>query len=376
MVLEQNLKFRQKYYSILNGGIPDHNTQLEMVRIVCNDFFRDKMKNSYYPSTMEKADLAKAFLRAFPHLEVTRVELNAPAESAFFWHRKISDRRSLNQGHIERRITTMRKDVPFANRKFHRYIECIPEVSSSAQLAAELCASLEASAQNWAEISRHMRDAFPVLHKMVIEKKNFRHVISKFPHLKSFSGAMILQAFNHMHPACIPKMGMQRFLADSLLLDKTEYPMFKCVYIRACTMLLGTLKSRGCKRPAEDLDLPSRFIVAAPLIRWVEENNLAGYMMCQKDPHILCVGQHGDMGRFYIFLAPQEYIECGEDSLKVLEVFFKVFPVLGIPVPSLLRNLTVLVQNRVFGNCLPESSTVQKITKRFYEAGLARGDGL
>ncbi|XP_055612542.1 uncharacterized protein LOC129759155 [Uranotaenia lowii] len=351
-VLEADSNFSNKFYAVLLNELPlDHNTALEMVRILCNHFFKIRMLNNDYPNIKDKMSLADAILEAFPYLEKTRVREDAPKESLFFW-KNDGNMKGNHTGLIQRRLDTMRKSVPRENRKFLRAPHPNPlHIQETVLEEVDLVADLPAIRENMREIISMMRNTHEVLEAMRSSKVSPKDIITKFPHFRSFGGAMIQQAYQRIHSnaeKAQPNLALLRtFLSKAQFLGK-NFETIEDDYIRACGILLTRMGSRGCKRNWMDRELSINQLTLAPLIRWVDPAQLVSHIQLGFHPHIICLGLAERRGNYLLLVDGGETIECGDSSLQALDTFFKIFDVLNVKIPSLLRSLLDLVQLEVY----------------------------
>ncbi|XP_055590716.1 uncharacterized protein LOC129742802 [Uranotaenia lowii] len=333
-VLEADSNFSNKFYAVLLNELPlDHNTALEMVRILCNHFFKIRMLNNDYPNIKDKMSLADAILEAFPYLE------------------KNKNQRRCAKG-IIRRLDTMRKSVPRENRKFLRAPHPNPlHIQETVLEEVDLVADLPAIRENMREIISMMRNTHEVLEAMRSSKVSPKDIITKFPHFRSFGGAMIQQAYQRIHSnaeKAQPNLALLRtFLSKAQFLGK-NFETIEDDYIRACGILLTRMGSRGCKRNWMDRELSINQLTLAPLIRWVDPAQLVSHIQLGFHPHIICLGLAERRGNYLLLVDGGETIECGDSSLQALDTFFKIFDVLNVKIPSLLRSLLDLVQLEVY----------------------------
>lgn len=84
-------------------------------------------------------------------------------------------------------------------------------------------------------------------------------------------------------------------------------------------------------------------------------------------PHIVCIADVFKEGNLFLVFQGQ-FIPCGKSAIHALDVFFKMFAVLGIPVPVLLRKIHELLMVhlwKISNSC--KSVTVTKLISTLNE---------
>ncbi|XP_058456607.1 uncharacterized protein LOC131434004, partial [Malaya genurostris] len=144
-----------------------------------------------YPSLIEKLQLAKNIIIAFPQLKNLRYVTESPEESLFFWKNGGKGSGDAHTGLIENRANNMRKDVPKDERKYRKHIK-EPDVPVDEDIieTAQICAALTANAENIKRISDMMKHSF-VYHQRLLNSKSTANIIEVFPHIHNFNGTML-----------------------------------------------------------------------------------------------------------------------------------------------------------------------------------------
>nr|XP_029717847.1 uncharacterized protein LOC115260729 [Aedes albopictus] len=119
-ILVNGVAFRNIVYNELDQNIVPKVKHLhEMVRILCGRFEKAIYDQQGYPSTNDQWQLAKQIVRAFPQLKTTRINENAPDESAFFWWQS-GNNSGDHSGYIYHRVRNIAKRVPKELKKYSR----------------------------------------------------------------------------------------------------------------------------------------------------------------------------------------------------------------------------------------------------------------
>ncbi|XP_058448993.1 uncharacterized protein LOC131428952, partial [Malaya genurostris] len=359
-ILAKEPKFLNVLTKQLNCGlIPDSKNLLFLNRILTKHFFKNKiLRERRYPTWQQKQELALKILEEFPHLETTRVSENAPKESYFFW-RNGGLSRGQHTGLIETRVSNMRKDVLPENRQFRRTKkETIVLKDECVQLAAFLSGLLPTPA-NARQISEGMIQTTD-LHKLLLQKSKSNEIVSTFPHLLSYEGEMVIQAFDRIHEKNIQDTGdLKMLLRAGILFDNSSWNMIQDDFIKGALRLMKKLSNKGIKRTTGmENNASMEEITAAPIIKWIRfPHSEVGFdeMLAVKqlsstigDSHIICAGERYCLGNMYVIF--NEYvIPCGKSSLRAIEVMFKSYAVFGLQVPALIRKLYDLISINVWG---------------------------
>ncbi|XP_058837243.1 uncharacterized protein LOC131693447 isoform X3 [Topomyia yanbarensis] len=334
-VLNQNSKFRNILASKLNlSSVPSHTELLHMVRILCDHFFGNRIREQHdYPKTQEKKLLAERIIEAFPQL-ARPASRGAPAESMFFFKHN-GQSKGTHRGYIEQRICNIRKEVPKENRMFNRNSQNTTSdiVSDDIVAAADLCSALDASFLNSRQISILMKTTFVIHSNLLKQKASVSQIFLQFPHFKSYHGLMVQQAFNRINQIQSMDTNIRRLLSKGLLLNRNAFTDVEDDYIRGSLILMKEMVVRGAKRAKEDASLSTDEIFAAPLVRWINVDKQHTHLTAGiYPPHIACFGKTKGRGIYFVVLE-REAIDCGDCSIQTLDVFFKSFAVFGVKVP-------------------------------------------
>ncbi|XP_058816726.1 uncharacterized protein LOC131680007 [Topomyia yanbarensis] len=242
-----------------------------MNRILTKHFFEDRILNEKrYPTWQDKQDLAIRILEEFPHLERTRLSQEAPKESYFFW-RFGGSGFGRHSGIIETRVGNMQKDIPAEERQFRRKkpeMKILPPVSMYENAAC--LATLTPVPQNGRYISEGMANCTE-LHKSLLQQKSpdkYKAIIASFPHLLSFEGIMIQQAFDRLQPQYNKQADLAKLLCFGLMLD-IKWSEVQSKYIKGALRIMKTLTNRGIKRTTDDDTVSIEEVLAGPFIKWV-----------------------------------------------------------------------------------------------------------
>ncbi|XP_055547542.1 uncharacterized protein LOC129731502 isoform X2 [Wyeomyia smithii] len=335
------------YNELYDNKIPDINKIRQMTRILCNRwFYQNMIEHHRYPTMHEKWNLAKSILVAFPQLEGTRRMPEAPKESAFFW-KNGGNLRGAHTGLIETRTNNMRKDLPREKRKFTRDKDLVimAAVDDDIVEKAELCAAISAVTENVRRIGELMESTF-YYHKYLLKTgATFSDIISVFPHLLSFVGDMIQQAFSRLNTT--QEGSVAATLKRCCLISNTTFAEVEDKYIRGALRALVFLTARGTKRETTDKMLSAAEIVAAPLIKWVEEDEWAELQHKSEGPILICIAEKFKAGRYVIMIDETHHVEIAT-SEKAVEIFFKSFTVFNIKPNSCQAKIIDLIELCVF----------------------------
>ncbi|XP_062556747.1 uncharacterized protein LOC134221573 [Armigeres subalbatus] len=220
-VLIQDPKFRCFVYDELDRNIVPCEKNLRlMVRILCQRFEKIIYDKKGYPSSNEQWILAKQIIRAFPQLANTRTSENAPDESAFFWWHS-GKSTGQHSGYIFHRVRNIIKGLPKEMKKYKR-----PDITNKAQNSVPTAlvqratdlAELYPDSQNNAEITRGMEECFPLHQLLLKEQKSVKDMLSTLPHLASYNGTMIHDAFYRLNPTAPKQLELASILGRGLLL--------------------------------------------------------------------------------------------------------------------------------------------------------------
>ncbi|XP_058446531.1 uncharacterized protein LOC131427393 isoform X2 [Malaya genurostris] len=243
-----------------------------MNRILTKHFFENRIMNEKtYPTWQEKQNLATRILEEFPHLQKTRLSMEAPKESYFFW-RFGGKGFGHHSGIIETRVANMRKDVAPEDRLFRRsktQTKILPSKSVYEQAAC--MATLTPVSQNGRYISEGMASCVE-LHKYLLQARSSnkcKAIIECFPHLLAFDGIMVQQAFERLQPQYDKQADLKKLLSFGLMLD-CKWRDVENKYVRGTLRILKKLTNRGIKRTADDDKLSVEEILATPLIKWIQ----------------------------------------------------------------------------------------------------------
>lgn len=376
-ILKKDVKFQKVIHRYLDYDlVPDHKGLLHMNRILTTHFFEHQICKEYkYPTWQQKQKLAKKILQEFPQLKSTRVNDDAPPESHFFW--KNGGRKTgCHTGLIETRVGNMRKDVPEDKRAFRRTKQNEAVKPDELEELACSIAAISPTPQNARNICESMAQCFP-LHEWLLKsnKENKpQEILRTFPHLLAYYGLLIQQAFDRLKPIRQQEKELDRFLRMGILLDKDNWNNVHDPHIKGLLRMFKNLTNRGIKRKAEEGSMQPDEEIASPLIRWIKLNGEgtdydAIKTHANKDlpPHIVCVGELFQPGNYHLIFDSM-IVPCGDSASRAVDVFFKAFDVMGVAVPSLLRNVHSLIAFSVFGSIdNPCSQTVLNLVDRLSE---------
>nr|XP_029735388.1 uncharacterized protein LOC109423289 isoform X1 [Aedes albopictus] len=376
-ILKKDVKFQKVIHRYLDYDlVPDHKGLLHMNRILTTHFFEHQICKEYkYPTWQQKQKLAKKILEEFPQLKSTRVNDDAPPESHFFW--KNGGRKTgCHTGLIETRVGNMRKDVPEDKRAFRRTKQNEAVKPDELEELACSIAAISPTPQNARNICESMAQCFP-LHEWLLKsnKENKpQEILRTFPHLLAYYGLLIQQAFDRLKPIRQQEKELDRFLRMGILLDKDNWNNVHDPHIKGLLRMFKNLTNRGIKRKAEEGSMQPDEEIASPLIRWIKLNGEgtdydAIKTHANKDlpPHIVCVGELFQPGNYHLIFDSM-IVPCGDSASRAVDVFFKAFDVMGVAVPSLLRNVHSLIAFSVFGSIdNPCSQTVLNLVDRLSE---------
>lgn len=380
-ILAKDPKFRPILTLLEQQLIPDAAGLCYMNRLVTNHFFEDRIiVEKRYPKKEEKHDLALKILEAFPHLERLRVHPDAPKESYFFY---VSNGKGKgpHTGLIETRTANMRKEVPPEQRRYQRRKEAVNFILSDTirERATEL-ASQDALPENEEAIAGGLDECID-LHSCILQQGESNPtvtLIETFPHLLSYDGRMILQVFQRLHTYYNCSADLDKFLRMGLLLDMRSFFNVENKFIKGALRIMKTLVISGKKEEAGDMC--SEEADASPLIRWLKrKEDELDVTVVQRHisersylaPHIVCVADVFKDGNLFVVLQGR-FIPCGKSALHTLEVFFKMFAVLGAPVPVLLRKIHELLMVHLWKTTTScKSTAVMKFISRLNEVAKA-----
>ncbi|XP_053686634.1 uncharacterized protein LOC128736178 [Sabethes cyaneus] len=365
---------RQLDYEI----VPDTKGLLHLNRILTNHFFEARiLQERRYPSWQEKQKLAEQIIEAFPHLDQTRVNAQAPRESFFFW-KNGGKGKGPHLGIIETRCSNMRKDVSPENRLFQRPKKSSIVIPEGIHERAVRLAIMTGNTQNAKIISDEMMHCFP-LHQYLLQNKNenvTQEIITTFPHLLGYNGMMIQQAYERLHINYNKNADLEKFLSIGLLMDQGGWNNITDKCLRGALRIMKKLTNRGIKRFAEEsTSMSLEEITAAPLVRWLkpdlETTPIQRVKMANLQntalPHIACVAEKFQEGTLFLVVYGH-IIECGSSSIQAIDAFFKAFDVLGAPVPVLLRKLYDFISVHLYKTlCSSGSTKVAELSLIFEE---------
>nr|XP_029721215.1 uncharacterized protein LOC109621257 [Aedes albopictus]XP_029729694.1 uncharacterized protein LOC109431111 [Aedes albopictus] len=377
-ILEKDGKFQKYMRRYLDYElVPDHNGLLLMNRILTTYFFEYQITKEFqYPSWKQKQELAKKIIQEFPHLESTRINDEAPAESFFFW-RCGGQSSGCHTGIIETRVGNMRKDVLPENRLFRRKKNLQITAPEGLEDIAYSIAAVNPTPQNARSISEGMKQCFQ-LHEWILKTNKddkLQQILRTFPHLLNYRGLLIQQVFDEINENRDHDRGLDGFLRIGIMLDKTNWSNVQDPLLKGLLRIFKSLTNRGIKRKGSQTPMHPDEEVAAPLIRWLkcDENKTVIEVLNEhareegSQPHIVCMAELFKHGHYYV-VGQGFTIHCGDSTTQVVDVFFKLFDVLGVPIPALLRNVHSIIAYWVFKSIeTPASQTVQLLIKRFEE---------
>lgn len=384
-ILIKEPKFRPILSYLDKGSVPDATGLRFMNRLVVNHFFEERiLEESSYPKKHEKQALALKILEAYPQLERTRITPDAPKESFFFW-KNGGKEKGPHTGLIETRTANMRKEVPPEHRRYQRkergpinYI--LPD---SIREHASKVARLSPLPPNEQTITNAMSECID-LHSCILQQGDSEQtetLISTFPHLLSYDGKMVQQAFKLLHTYYDASSRTDRFLLLGLLLDSKTFNNIENKYIRGTLRIMKKLIMIGKKEDGEEMSTDEA--EASPLIRWIKrkegEQEAQAVQRHVKErsylaPHIVCVADVFKAGNMFVVFQGK-YIACGKSAAQSLDVFFKMFAVFGVAVPVLLRKIHELLMVylwKVTATC--KTATVTKVMTRLKELEAANDE--
>ncbi|XP_062536559.1 uncharacterized protein LOC134205370 isoform X1 [Armigeres subalbatus] len=387
-ILADEPKLQRMLKLLTAGSIPATNELLKMNRVLTKFYFeRMILEEKRYPSWGEKQELAIKIIEAFPQLEKTRVSANAPRESYFFWRNKGLGK-GPHSGIIETRVSNMRKDLPSEERLFQRPKQTIIVLPDGIQELASYVATLTPSLQNVREISEKMSQC-TILHQWLLRETDVTNsLIKTFPHFLAYNGLMVSslfskcmltssnnenitfqvqQAFERLHPNAIKDCSMDSFMQLGILMEKNEWNVVEDVNIRGALRFLKKLTHCGIKRKMEE-DMTIEEFLATPLIRWVKVENTTNLIATRNHvhthpdlpPHIVCCAETFKTGDVFVVFA-DHIIPCGNSGDVAIDVLMKLFPVLGIDVPVLLKKLYDLIAINLWE--IKQCSTSTKVSQ-------------
>ncbi|XP_062558983.1 uncharacterized protein LOC134223800 isoform X2 [Armigeres subalbatus] len=384
-ILSKDPKFKPVLNHLDAGGVPDVAGLRHLNRLVTNHYFEERiLEHSDYPKKEEKRALALKIVEAFPQLEQTRVTPDAPKESYFFWlcAGKVKGPHS---GCIEHRATNMRREVPPEQRRFLRR-EKKPTnyvIPDSIRENASKVASLPQLPINEQTITDGMAECIE-LHSCILQQSDSDQtgsLLTTFPHLLSYNGKMIQQAFHLLGSSDESFARAGRFLLLGLLLDTNVFNNVENKYIKGTLHIMKKLIITGKKEENEEMS--TQEAEAAPLIRWIKakEGELEYYTVQRHvsersylAPHIVCLADVFTEGNMFIVFQGR-FIACGKSAAHTLDVFFKLFTVFGTPVPVALRKIHELLMVylwKVTSAC--KSITVTKLMAKLNELNTFEND--
>ncbi|XP_065091847.1 uncharacterized protein LOC135712734 [Ochlerotatus camptorhynchus] len=376
-ILVKDPRFRPVLALLDQELVPDSAGLCHMNRLLTKHFFEERiMIEKRYPKKQEKHDLALKILEAFPHLERTRVNSDAPKESYFFWVTG-GKGKGPHTGLIETRTSNMRKEVPPEERRYQRRKETVNYIlSDSIRECATEIASLAPLPQNEETIANGMAECID-LHSCILqqgESNPIETLLGTFPHLLAYGGKMILQVFQRLHTFYNSSADLDNFLRVGLLLDASSFCSVENKYIKGALRMMKKLVMNGKKEEADDMS--SDEAEASPLIRWLKrKENELDVAVVQRHisersylaPHIVCIADVFKEGNLFVVFQGK-FIPCGKSATHALDVFFKMFAVFGIPVPVLLRKIHELMMVhlwKISNSC--KSITVTRLISRLKE---------
>nr|XP_029713366.1 uncharacterized protein LOC115257667 [Aedes albopictus] len=271
----------------------------------------------------------------------------------------------------------MRKDVPPENRLFRRTTPTKLNAPEGLEDLACEVEAISATPQNARSIKDGMANCFP-LHKWMLQtcKTNrLQKILATFPHLLAYNGRLIQQCFDLLKPDRNQVVELEKYLRAGTMLDKASWINVQDRDMKGLLRIFKALSNRGIKRKAGDEQMHPDELTACPLVRWIKLNDgdtdvdVLNRHASREDlqPHIVCVGDLFHRGQYHI-ICEGFIVPCGESVVNVVDVFFKMFDVLGTPVPPLLRNLHSLFAFNVFKSIEnPGSQTAQDLASRIEE---------
>ncbi|XP_058828069.1 uncharacterized protein LOC131687979 [Topomyia yanbarensis] len=347
-LLINDIKFRCVVYNKLDKMILPNDAELRwMIRILCASFERLIYDKKGYPTCDEQWRLAKTIIRTFPVLKESRVNGNAPSESAFFWWHS-GNEKGPHSGYIYHRVRNMIKALPKELKKYQRISG--PEVANSVSNAilekATQLSTVMASLEKYNEIKQGMDECFP-LHKLLLkEKKGTKAIIQTFPHITSFKGRMIHAAFYRLNPTVAKDIDFTPILSQGLLLLPNSFKEVEDVHLRGLLRIFASLSKKGVHASGDMVwDSPEQ-LYAAPVIQWTQ--NLTDYLaLAELTPHLVCEADKFKTGTYSVLM--DGVIIMTDSSIRnVIDTFFKAFFVFGVPVPARLLMLEELMSILVY----------------------------
>ncbi|XP_065090592.1 uncharacterized protein LOC135711648 [Ochlerotatus camptorhynchus] len=339
-VLIEDVKFRFVVYNELDQNkVPNEKNLRSMIRILYQQYEKTIFDSKGYPSTNDQWQLAKRIVRVFPQLKSTRINENAPDESAFFWWHsgKVSGDHS---GYIFHRVRNIAKSLPKELRKYSRpdlkTRDFIPTLL--VQRAANL-SELIANSENIAEIKKGMEECFPLHQLLLREKKSVKEILLTLPHLTSYNGLMINDAFFRMNPQVSKQHAMSSILGKGLLLAPGIFRSVEDVQVKGALRIYAKLHRKGVKSSSGEAGpsngmLAEELLVGA-LVQWTQDlkhhvdNKYEG-------PHIVCEAPIFKSGSYRIIF-DKVVLSSSESFIDTLDLFWKCFQVFGGRVPIKLQ---------------------------------------
>lgn len=346
--LEEDTSFAQSVlYPILNKKLVPNNNQINlMVRILGK-----KATNIYgfYPTTETKHKIALDIIDQFQQLSQT-AKPGGPPESAFFYHNNGKGPGKAHNGKIFKFFGNGAVTLPADKKKFPRSAKTVHNIDDDIIKANEKCAKRAANKDNFEVIRDTMITSHPLLENYLIQKCTIAEVFGTFPHFKAFDGIMIQDAFARLNQDTYDKYNnVKKLFAMGNLTNLTTFDDVEDGALRGCLNIMNRLDFRGIKRKYTEEESIVQTL-ARPLIRWVKntddavQNALCEYnathSLTKKYPHahIICKGDPLKKGDYFIYLA-NEIVPVKKTADVVLDVFFKIFTVTGLSVPTELRKL-------------------------------------
>ncbi|XP_065084047.1 uncharacterized protein LOC135706360 [Ochlerotatus camptorhynchus] len=296
-------------------------------------------------------------------------------QSYFFWHNGGLGK-GPHTGLIETRVSNIRKDLLPEDRLFRRTKKDIIIVEDECVRHAAHLAALIPTAANARQIAEGMAQTNDLL-KLLLQKNNIQDIIETFPHLLSYEGEMIIQAFDRIQANIYVAGDLKTLLRVGLLFDTTSWNMVEDDFVRGALRLMKKLSNKGIKRTIIMENASMEEITAAPLIRWTKytqtdigfDEKLAVKQSSATvvGPLIICVADRYKQGNMYVVFN-QNVIPCGDSSTRAIEILFKSFAVLGLKVPMLLRKLNDMISVNVWGTKhYSKCKSVTELTVRYKE---------
>ncbi|XP_058838494.1 uncharacterized protein LOC131694093 isoform X3 [Topomyia yanbarensis] len=342
-ILINDIKFRHIVYNKLDKMILPNDAELWwMIRILCASFERLIYDKKGYPTCDEQCRLAKTIIRTFPVLKKSRVNDNAPSESAFFWWHS-GNEKGPHSGYIYHRVRNMIKALPKELKKYRRMPECAvaDSVSNSILEKATQLSTIMASVENYTEIKQGMDECFPLHQLLLKERKGTKAIIQTLPHITSFKGRMIHDAFYRLNPVVAKDIDFTPILSQGLLLVPNSFREVEDVYLRGLLRIFSSLSRKGINESGNKVWDSIEQLYAAPIIQWTQ--NLSEYLaLAGEVPHLICEAEMFKMGTYSI--AMDGVIVMTDSSFRnIVDIFFKAFSVFGTQVPTRLQMLDDLL---------------------------------